>query len=206
MDSLEGAPRNPWKEFFSKRRDKWWVLVLSLLALASFFFFSRDPYREIRLKTPLPTPLLSLGEGDFRWGMVIWWRCGGCKRLLETLEPHMERGELRGQIDLYLYDQDPVADGRLTASFFCYREERGDLLASEAFRLFYLEGERPQRAKEDLPCWQKGLALSQEHRQYFKGVGLLWTPALIKDGVILYPSEENYRAFLREIAPESPKP
>lgn len=183
------------RSFYAKRRDKWWVLLLALLALGSFFLLPHGPYREIRLNSPLPTPIFSLGEGEERWGLVIWWGCPGCKRFLTKARPGIESQAFQGGIDIYVYDRGEE-DRNTTARFLCYLEEKG-LKEAKTFFSFYLDGDRPKELGPDSPCWGRGLALSEESTRYFKGTGLSWTPALIRKGRILYPSEENYMAFLR---------
>lgn len=189
-------------QFFQARKEKTWLLFVALLGLGGYLYFLRlpsPPPASRSLEVPLPPPAAVLGTGEGKaWGLVLWWKCPACKRLVTEMGPVLS-GEKpwKGRVEVYFYDLSRE-DEEKTAYFFC----REDLPPETRLLDLYLGRILPQEeghAYRDKPCWQRGLSWSRETRKVLRQNRVEWTPALVLGNVLQPPEGKVYERFIQEI-------
>ncbi len=190
------------RRFWEKRKRKSLALWVALAALGAYFLLGlvELPLPQTRpLKAPLPAPAATLGEGEVVWGLVLWWRCPACKRLLERLEPGLlgERPWSRA-FHLYFYDLSSE-DAEKTALFLCIPGDTGKKLWELSRKEVMEDAVAPLRAS---PCFLEALERSREAQERLRQNRVDWTPALILNGKLLAPEERYYGQFLWDVLRE----
>ncbi len=191
-------------DFEKKRRKKAWVLLLAVLALAAFFLFKPSSFPEQARKVPPPpAPGAVLGEGEPSGGLVLWWGCLACQRLVSLMEGKVAQGaSFRRAVGVYFLDLSE-RDAQATRYYLCLVGTGEDpwkaLLAVER------EVRRGGTLRMPLSCPQAERE-RKEWKVYFDAVGLTWTPAVLsKRGEAWYlepPKSETYTTFLTDILDE----
>jgi hypothetical protein len=187
-------------DFERRRRKKAWALLLAAFALAAFFLFRPSPFPERAREVPAPpAPGAVLGEGELSAGLVLWWRCPACQRLVSLVEGEIARGaRFRRAVGVYFLDLSE-RDAQATRYYLCLVRAGEDpwkaLLAVER----EVRRESPLRIPPSCPQADRE---RKEWKAYFEAIGLTWTPAVLsRRGEAWYlepPKEETYRAFLME--------
>jgi hypothetical protein len=188
-------------DFEKKRREGAWVLLLALLALAAFFLFKPNPLpAEAKKVPPPPAPGAVLGEGEPTRGLVLWWRCPACQRLISLMEGEVAQGAgFRRAVGVYLFDLSE-RDAQATRYYLCLVRTGEDpwkaLLAVE-------KGAREGDGLTVPPSCPQVDRERKEWKAYFDTVGVTWTPAVLsKRGEGWYlepPKSETYTTFLTDI-------
>ncbi len=188
-------------DFEKRRRKKAWALLLAVLALAAFFLLKPSSFpEEAREVPPPPAPGAVLGEGEPSGGLVLWWRCPACQRLVSLMEGEIAQGaSFRRAVGVYFLDLSE-RDAQATRYYLCLVRTGEDpwkaLLAVER----EVRRESPLRIP---PLCPQADRERREWKAYFDAIGLTWTPAVLsKRREAWYlepPKEETYRTFLTDI-------
>ena len=188
-------------DFEKKRRERAWVLLLVLLALGAFFLFKPSPLpAQAKKVPPPPAPGAVLGKGEPSRGLVLWWRCSACQRLISLMESEIAQGaRFRRAVGVYLVDLSEQ-DAQATRYYLCLVRTGEDpwraLLAVER------EVQRGGTLRIPPSCPQADRE-RKEWKAYFGAIGVTWTPAVLsKRGEVWYlepPKGETYTTFLMDI-------
>jgi len=188
-------------DFEKKRRERAWALLLALLALVVFFLSKPSPLpQEAKKIPPPPAPGAVLGTGEPTKGLVLWWRCPACQRLVSLMESEIAQGaSFRRAVGVYLLDLSEQ-DAQATRYYLCMVRTGEDpwkaLLAVEK------EVQRGS-ALRVLPSCPQVDRERREWKAYFDAIGVTWTPAVLsKRGEAWYvepPKGETYTTFLADI-------
>jgi hypothetical protein len=188
-------------DFEKKRRERAWVLLLALLALAAFFLFKPSPLPAQAKKVPSPpAPGAVLGKGEPSKALVLWWRCPACQRLISLVESEIAQGaSFRGAVGVYLVDLSE-GDAQATRRYLCLVRSGEDPWKA----LLAVEKEVRKGGTVAVPpsCPQVDRG-REEWKAYFGAIGVTWTPAVLsKRGEAWYlepPKGETYTTFLMDI-------
>jgi len=188
-------------DFGKRRRKKAWALLLAVFALAAFLLLKPSPLPErAREVPPPPVPGAVLGEGELGGGLVLWWSCPACQRLISLMEGEIAQGaKFRRAVGVYFLDLSE-RDARATRHYLCLVRTGEDPWKA----LLAVEREvRRGSALRTPPSCPQAERERKEWKAYFDAIGLTWTPAVLsKRGGGWYlepPKEETYVAFLRGI-------
>jgi hypothetical protein len=188
-------------DFEKKRREKAWALLLALLALVAFFLFKPSPLpAQAKKVPPPPAPGAVLGKGEPSRGLVLWWRCSACQRLISLMESEIAQGaSFRGAFGVYLVDLSE-GDAETTRYYLCLVRTGEDPWKA----LLAVEREvRRGGALRVPPSCPRVDRERKEWKAYFDAIGVTWTPAVLsKRGETWYlepPKGETYTNFLTDI-------
>ncbi len=176
-------------------------MLLALLALAAFFFFKPSSLPERAKKVPPPpVPGAVLGKGELSRGLVLWWRCPACRRLISLMESEIAQGaSFREAVGIYLVDLSE-GDAQATRHYLCLVRAGVDPWKA----LLAVEKEAQKGGAVAVPpsCPQVDRE-RKEWKAYFGAIGATWTPAVLsKRGGTWYlepPKSETYTTFLMDI-------